>query len=303
VIGVEQNTDKQLLRLAAQRQLYATAKRVFGWQLLVGGPIAVGTALLGIALPAVKGYVALWGMVVAAADLFWLTPWQRRLREQAARIQEAFDCDVLRLEWNGLKAGAPPDPELVREQADKYAPHAGSMPPLRDWYAKEVDTVPLHIGRIACQRSSCWWDSNQRRRYAALVIGGVAAVVVAVWGVALLSPMTIEDFVLKVAAPLAPAMLLGVRQYREQTEAASRGDRLKTHAEQLWRDALAGGNEPDITRRSRGLQDEIFDNRRSSPLVFDAIYRRLQGGYEVQMNHGVGDLVADARKILGTGSN
>ena len=51
--------------------------------------------------------------------------------------------------------------------------------------------------------------------------------------------------------------------------------------------------------RSRGLQDEIFENRKRSPLVFDAIYKRLQRNFEVQMNHGVAELVAEAREKLG----
>jgi hypothetical protein len=57
--ATEQNTDRQLQRLAAQRQLYSTAKRIFGFQLLVSGPIAVVTAFLALAAPALKGHIAL----------------------------------------------------------------------------------------------------------------------------------------------------------------------------------------------------------------------------------------------------
>ncbi len=121
-IAIEQNTDRQLQRLAAQRQLYVSAKRVFGFQLFVSGPLAVASAFLALAFPSLKGYVALWGLLVVAGDIFWLTPWQKRLRDSAARVQEAFDCDVLSLPWNELKAGRHPDPELVKEQSEKYFP-------------------------------------------------------------------------------------------------------------------------------------------------------------------------------------
>jgi hypothetical protein len=303
VIGTEQNNDRQLQRLGALRQIYATAKRVFAAQVVLGGPVAVATALLALADPALKGYVALWGIIVALSDLLWLTPWQKRLRDTAARVQESFDCDVLVLPWNDVKAGRRPDPELVREQADKYQKWAVKMPPITNWYAPAVDELPLHVGRVACQRANCWWDSKQRRRYAAWIIAAVGVACILVLGLALRTGLTIEGFVLKVAAPLAPAILLGVRQFTEQLDAASRLDRLKEHSERLWSDALSGESSGLITMRSRGLQDEILDNRRKGPLVFDWVYKRLQRNYELQMNHGVTELVAEAKQRLGPGLN
>lgn len=298
MITEEQNNRRQLERLAAQRQLYATAKKVFGAQLALGGPIAVATASVAIACPQSKGFVALWGVLVVLGDLFWLTPWQKRLREAAARIQEAFDCDVLSLPWNELKAGKRPDPELVKEQAEKYSKWANRMPPLNNWYSVEVSDLPLHVGRIACQRSNCWWDANQRRRYAVVVIAAVVIVFVAVLWMALAGGLTVEDFVLKVVLPLAPALVLGIRQFTEQMEAANRLDKLKEHAERLWNDALNGKSERAMTTASRVLQDEILENRKRSPLVFDVVFKRLRGAYEEQMNHGAAELAAEAKQRL-----
>jgi hypothetical protein len=129
-IAKSQNEPRQLQRLAAQRQLYSTAKRIFGIQLLLGGPIAIGWSLAVVASPELKGFAAVWGALVSFSDVLWLTPWQKRLRERAARIQEAFDCDVLQLPWNDIKTGKPPDPELIKEQADKYQNAESGLPPL-----------------------------------------------------------------------------------------------------------------------------------------------------------------------------
>lgn len=297
-ITTKQNTDKQLQRLAAQRQLYAAAKRVFFSQSILSGPAAVFFASAALILPTIKCYVALWGICLTLCDLFWLTPWQKRLRESAAGIQEAFDCDVLSLPWNDLRAGKRPDPELVKEQAQKYQRKAANMPPLTDWYASVVGELPLYVGRLACQRSNCWWDAKQRRHYAAWIISAAVVVFVAVLLLAIKQGSTIEDFILKVAVPLAPALLLGVRQFTEQREAASRLDKLKEHAERLWTDALNGRSEQEVAARSRQLQDEILENRKKSPLVFDAIYKRLQKRYESLMCHGVAELVEEAKQKL-----
>ena len=299
MITIEQNTAKQFQRLGAQRQLYATTKKVFGVQVALSGPVAVAASLFVIAYPAFKGYAALWGIIIALCDIFWLTPWQKRLRDVAARVQEAFDCDVLALPWNDVKAGKRPDPELIKEQSDKYQVWAAKMPPLSNWYASAVGALPLHIGRLACQRSNCWWDSQQRRRYAVWVIAVVVLIFTVVLGLSLKNGFTIEDFVLKVAAPLTPALLLGVRQFSEQMEAAARLDKLKEHSEHLWNDALSGKPEAEITAKARLLQDEILENRRKSPLVFDGIYKWLRRDYELQMNHGVAEFVAEAKHKLG----
>lgn len=286
------------MRLAAQRQLYATAKAIFGAQLIISGPFAVASAFWGLSCPEARGYIALWGLLVVLGDLFWLTPLQKRLRETAAKVQEAFDCDVLSLPWNELKAGKRPDPELVKEQSERYERWADKMPTLKNWYSAEVDDLPLHVGRIACQRSNCWWDSKQRRRYAATVIGAVVLIFVVVLWLALGQGFTLEDFLLKVVFPLAPALLLGIRQFTEQMEAATRLDKLKEHAERLWNEALGGKSEKAMTNAARGLQDEIFESRKRSPLVFDIVFKRLRSGYEVQMNQGVAELAAEAKQRL-----
>ncbi len=265
-IPTEQNTERQIQRLAAQRQLYATAKTVFGWQVFVSGPVAVALAFCVIGFPQIKGYAALWGILVSLSDIIWLTPWQKQLRSTAARVQELFDCDVLLLPWDELKASRRPDPELVKEQSEKYKRWATSMPPLTNWYS---------------------------------VIVGVLAIFTAVLFLAMGNQFSIEDFVIKVAAPLSPALLLGFRQFTEQMEAATRLDKLKEHAERLWNDALGGKTEAEVTARARGLQDEILENRKRSPLVFDGIFKRLRRNYEVQMNHSAAEFVAEAKQKLG----
>lgn len=295
MIKTEQNTEKQIQRLAAQRQLYATAKTIFGWQVILGGPVAVGAAFLVMFNSEMKGYVAIWGIGVALSDLFWLTPWQKRLKDLAARTQESFDCEVLGLPWNSIKAGNYPDPELIKEQSDKYTRWADKMTPLENWYPVIVDDLPLHIARLVCQRSNCWWDAKQRRRYAVWLLGIVIFIFVVVLATAFKGGLTSEDFFLKVVAPLSPALLLGLRQFSEHQDAANRLDRLKVHIESIWNQALAGKSESEVTVFSRSLQDEIYENRRKSPPVLDFIFRKLRRNYEIQMNHAAAQYIGEAK--------
>lgn len=298
MIAEAQNAEKQLHRLAAQRQLYATAKHVFGWQVIMGGPVAIAGAVFVLLRPDLKVYVASWGLLVALCDLFWLTPWQKSLRGAAARIQEAFDCDVLGLKWNDLKAGKHPDPELVKAQSTKYEKWAETMPTLKNWYSPRADELPLHIGRIICQRTNCWWDSTQRRHYAAWLVGIVALIFVVVCGLALSGGASLEALLLKGILPLAPALLIALRQFTEQREAADRLDKLKDHCGTLWKETLSGKSKSALTDMSRNLQDEILENRRKAPPVLDFIFKRFRNEYEAGMNHAAEHYVSEAKAAL-----
>jgi len=86
----KQNLPSQIEMLAAQRNLYSTAKNIIGTQMILGGPVAVCATLIGITYPVTKGYVALWGLLILFIDLVIFTPWQKKLRENGAKVQELF---------------------------------------------------------------------------------------------------------------------------------------------------------------------------------------------------------------------
>jgi SMODS-associating 4TM effector domain len=206
---------------------------------------------------------------------------------------------VLQLPWNDIKTDKPPDPELIKEQADKYQNAESGLPPLTNWYAPVVSDLPLEVGRVICQRGNCWWDSKQRRCYATCVIASVIIVTILMIGLGFIRGLTVEKLFLVILLPLSPALLLGVRQLSEQTEAANRLDKLKEYAESLWSDMCNGSARTKLANKCRALQDEIFENRKRSPLVFDWIFRKLRNDYDAQMNHGAVELAKEAKQRFG----
>ena len=293
-----QNDKRQLQHLAAQRQLYASAKVTLGWQLLLGGPVATAVALLGIAIPATKAFVALWGISVLVLDAVWLTPRQKRLREAGARIQEHFDCDVLGLPWNSYRAVSPEPAEMVLEQATRYRTWERKMTPLTDWYPRAVNRIPLPLARLVCQRTNCWWDAKQRRAYAGAMAGMLLAAFIGVLWLGLGAQLLLPDLVLVVILPMSSAVKLGYQQWVEHREAADRLDRLRERGECSWKDALKDHYASTVAQDSRALQDEIFDGRKRNPLVFDFVFKRLRADHETQMNFGAEELVLEAERAL-----
>ena len=200
-ITEKQNQSAHVQMLAAQRNLYSTAKIIMGLQMILSGPIAVAVTLLALMKPEVKGYVALWGLTVLFFDLAVIVPWQRKLRDNGAKVQELFDCEVLGLSWNEIKAGKKPDPELIYERAQKYSKTGGSLGLLMDWYPVSVESVPNEWARLICQRANVFWDSKLRRRYATGICVVAAVVTVLIIWTAFHTNTTFSDFVAFVLVP------------------------------------------------------------------------------------------------------
>ena len=290
-ISERQNRTHQIMRLAAQRQIYSTAKRVLGFQMIVAGPVAILAALVAAHLPnlAVLSATLMWCLTLT--DVLFLSRWQKRLCEEAAKVQEEFDCEALLLPWNALKVGQHPDPELIKDRSDRYQRRMASMPTLRDWYSTRASDAPLHIGRVACQRSNCWWDSTQRARYAFTIRVGLALCGLTVLLIAIFAGLTVESALKGLLLPLGPAIVLSFRQLNDHIDATTRAEKLKDYAGKVWTAALRDASEAQVCSDSRALQDEIFEHRKRSPLIFDFVFRRMRTGLESQMNYGVDDLI------------
>jgi hypothetical protein len=298
-ICTDQNAERQLDRLAAQRALYSKAKRTFAWHAVLSTIAAFGLSLGALFCSGLKPYAVLWGVALAILDILWLTPRQKKLREEAATIQESFDCAVLGLPWQPLKVGKPVDQETVVEHAAVYRRREPSFDSLRDWYPAAVCHMPLFLARVVCQRVNAWWDARQRRRYAFCLIAAVIVLLLAVFAVGLIRHMELADLLLTAVGPLSAGIVLALRQYKENAEAAARLEKLKDHARDLWARAGAGAPESELAAASRVLQDELFDNRKRNVPVFDWIYWLLRFGHEVQMQESAADLVRELEAARG----
>lgn len=239
-IPQDQNQPKQLDKLAAQRWLYTMAKRVLAAEMLV---TILAPFILGIVVmlnPAVKAVAAVTSITIALMVNFFLIPHQRYVRILAARVQESFDHDVLHIPWNTLLTGGPPDPEIIIRAASALKKKNGSADPyasLTDWYPVRVGELPLHLARIVCQRANCRWDAQLRRRYSTLVaiITGLGVFIATV--IMVQQGLGVDSIVVAVLIAL-PLLIFGPRQYQEHMRAANSLDKLKVHAEALWKKGL-----------------------------------------------------------------
>jgi hypothetical protein len=292
-ICAEQNSDQQLERLAAQREIYTLAKRVFTAHALLSTVVAGGLSAVALFAPEMKPYAALWGGVLMFLDVLWLTPWQQRLRGIAARIQESFDCQVLGLPWQSIKVGRAVDHETIAEYATRYRETEPSFESLRNWYPPTVCALPLFLARVICQRVNPWWEAKQRRLYAFVLVATVVALLIMLVLIGVVRRMPVGDLLLTTVVPLLSGITFALRQYKENSGAAERLESLRNESDSLWKRALAGATEEELAPSCRELQDELFEHRKRNVPVFDWLYKRLRSAQEFQMQQNAVQLVRE----------
>ena len=301
-ISHDQNTPRQLERLAAERYLYSRAKNVLKIQTALDLLTPIVIAVLVVFIPAFDVYGAVIAVAVAILD-FFLDQYQSSRKKQAADIQEMFDCDVFGLECQEIKVRRRPITEIIMDAAKKYKRGDPTYSYMQNWYPPVVERIPLPLARLVCQRINCWWDAQLRRRYIQWVVVIVLVITFIVILLSVRNGMSIGKFFLVIVAPLLPAYIWAAREYRGQTDAANDKEELRKYTEELWRKAMKTELTPQqLEKESRTLQDEIYNYRRTNPFILDWFYKRLRNEHEEEINRGAEELVNEALQSLAKNS-
>lgn len=294
-IPVKQNESVQLERLAAQRQLYSSAKKILLFKCLLTIPILIILSIVTFAFPTFKIWYAFYGICLVLINAAILNPFEISLKREAAAIQELFDCDVLQLPWPKWKLNARPDPELIHGEVTNYIKKYKNFSALQNWYPKQIEILPHPFARLLCQRINLKYDANLRRHYSTRLLILFTFVGIGIAFLGILNGLTIETFILAVLAPLLPLIIWGIEEYTKNSRAADHLESLKCLSEQLWYECIKSPiTKEQFDIESRDLQNEIFDCRKNNPLVFDWIFNCLKESQEDQMNKSTDFFVSEA---------
>lgn len=297
-ILTRQNEARQLDQLAAQRALYSRAKDWFMLNVVVFGAVPVVLTALGIWDESYRPASPIVGLVMAFLDTVFLTPYIKKLKERAARIQEAFDCYVLDLPWSDVKSGSPETIEVEKEWSDCYRRVAHKNPTLVDWYTPAIHGLPIHLARVVCQRENIHWDGQLRRYLCRWLLGAIIVITLSFLVIGLVKGMLVLNLLKYVIVPLAPALVVGIRNWKEHSDAADRLDKLRDHLDSMWKEGLSGASEEAMKVKSRALQDEIFDHRKRSVPIFDWLFKKFRDKFEERAYHAAELMAKEAKAAL-----
>lgn len=293
-ITSKQNEQNQLEKLAAQREIYSFAKKLYLLQ--VGSTVLIPIILFIISSiwSNVLVYSALFGVVVFIVNGIILQPKIKILKIKAAKIQELFDCEVLELETSPLKVVNDIAVEEVLLNYNAHKKIETNIEKIRDWYPTNIVELPISIARIICQRANCWWDSKLRIRYSTFLIYFGLSVFFALFIFAFISKVDLITSTLYLSG-LIPFFQFCNNEYIEHREAASRLNELVKYSQDIWDYALKNPEDYHIMKlNSRRLQDEIYEHRCKSPLILDKFYNLFRNQNEILMNRTSEILIEEA---------
>jgi hypothetical protein len=295
-IPSEQKSPDLVKLLRARANTYRVAKWSQGLFVLASILLPVLSAWLGKWDDA-KPYFAAAGLVLLFLDVALLDRLQKDRVKRGAKLQEEFDTRLMKLPWNRFVSGEKVSPEDVRQASVKLLSPKREVE-IASWYESCIGDVPLHVGRLVCQRTNISYDQRLRRRYGGWLLsvttlaGGVLCLV------ALAMDSKMSEVILTFAVPFTPVLAWALRENRKQLDTAASLERLQIEFQRVWMEAMAGADREQLEVRSRQLQDAIYQHRASAPLVFDWIYRCMRAKNEDEAHHAAQALVAEAQTTL-----
>lgn len=263
-----QNDQRSLDRLVAQRLLYRHVKTIENWR-LVSVLVTAGLALWGLTAEGETfGQVATVIVVLLwCVDQVVMVRWAGRMQEEAAGIQEDFDCFVLDIPWPEHSGVERPTQDRVNELARKGKKLAAVRKGLKDWYGGDEIPAEVLVARLHCQRANCRWDGRLRKEWMGSICCVLAVLGVVCLGVATLVGVSLLEVVLVAAAGLRLLAWLWT-ELRAQSAAKKRMGNLHGYLSRA--DTQAG----QMTLCDvRLVQAAIFEHRRTCPTVPDWFYR------------------------------
>ena len=151
-ITQEQNTQRKLDLLAAQRQIYSDAKNLQVISLIIGVPVVVVWSIFVAIFPQLAVYAGCWGIFATFLEILVFSGLQKAAQQKAAKIQQIFDCEVLQFSWENLNCGIRIDPESIIDASSRYKRKNPDYSSLHNWYPISVGKLPIYQARIICQR-------------------------------------------------------------------------------------------------------------------------------------------------------
>ncbi len=281
-ILLNQNRPENILRLAAQRQLYKEAKRYLIIQILITVPVTIILSFLKL-IPAdnlgfdIVAVAAFFGAIISIADYLIGQFLVSNFKCKAAKVQEEFDCEVYEMNWDKISVGSKIPQEVVNEYGRKYKEITES--PLIDWYPVEIAGLSKEKAIFICQKTNLYYDKTLRNKYiwttsiVSLVILGIIITT------SLIGNPSLGDFMVRVFVPFLPVLILSLRVVIEHFKSARALSELHATVNGLA-DSTTYPSMADL----RLVQTKIFASRKDSPLVPDFFYNRKRKKLEDTMH-------------------
>lgn len=271
----KQNQKSSIEKLFAQRKIYSEAKFILYARFMMALLLAVFVPIVGIMLPDKKIYLAIFSVVYLIIE-FLLEKIEKNKKSNATKIQEFFDTEVFGLGWNFVVAGKKPEQELISGYILKSSEK--DLEALKNWYPKNISTLPRNYGIIICQKSNVWWDSDLRKKLILMLylLLSLISLIIIIFNL----NTTLGNFIIGIL-PVVPLYKVIINQIISYGRSIIRLNHLKEKLDYMVENTQ---QESVSDTGLRLIQDEIYRHRMESQSVPDLFYKIFRNKSEKIMN-------------------
>jgi hypothetical protein len=199
-ITKRQNSNANIARLAAQRQLYRDEGNIETVNVVLSVIIPLGIAVIQEVMTAwtwAKTASCCLSIAMLAVSIVLSSAGKRR-KKLAASIQQEFDIDVFQMPWDEKLFGLRKNLNDEIAGASKKilgSEHEKKM--LYDWYTIAVESLTRNKAIAACQKENFNWDAGLRKRFRFFNIALLSLVIIVPVIICLVKQQSVEELLLK----------------------------------------------------------------------------------------------------------
>lgn len=284
-----QNEPFSIDMLSAQRHYYSQAKLIVYTSLFFCViVVAVLSVLNRFYSSEILGKTVLMYSLLAFILSSMLTNYRNKLQNLAARIQHLFDIKLFGLKWDTALCGIEPRVEEVKRGKQK------KQNKLDYWYKDIPDDLPLDVVTLVCLRMNVEYDKSMKQNLSLLlyIVVSLFAIIIVIAN----NERTIWDMVLYSIVPLLPVSKFLYDVKRRIDSDKERLVRLDVSIDSLMKKAIQEGV---IEKEElQNINNQIFEHRRTSPLVPDWLYDMLRDKEEETAAYSAKYYFGELRKKL-----
>lgn len=284
IIALE-NEEESILLLAAQRNIYSTAKNILRVKEVL---VVIVPILLSIVYPIYlsgKPYFQLYSFSILFIDMVLLESIISKKKKKAALIQELFDEKILELSNCIVKHDLP-----TRSEIEVAANRIKKKKEFLNWYNDEVKVLPMEVAKLVCQKINVNWDRETRKKSITILLAFTIVVTLLLLIKAIHEKSLLEDYI-SILVMLVPFYRYYTKYILEQIKAARGLLCIEKSIDYEIEKYTQEKNVEKTNQSSRIIQDNILLGRIQYPLTSDIIYKLSKPNINMHNVINVKDLV------------
>jgi hypothetical protein len=298
-ILAKENLPQNIEKLSAMREIYARAKNIVLWQVILTVPTIIILAFLKLFCEwyfkiNIEWFVSTYALILFFIDGLILNNLIKSMKENAAGVQELFDCEVLDIEWNKMLFTEKPENGDIHKY-NKLRQERNINDNFPNWYPEPIKEVENNLAKIICQKSNITYDFEVRKTFNKWIITVAIVTFVLLFILTAIYDLSFRTFVTNVVTPFLPIFSIAIKWYFEQQNSIKTLKEIKSVIQTIWDNAIENKQIPnDIIVRQ--VQDRIHLHRKECALVPEIIYNRIKAKQEEQMYFDVDTSVIEYQK-------